>query len=106
MELHNAIVRVSLFLSHICSHNFRQVLPQCQPKNSLKMAIESPPAKPAVELVLPPSETRQHRWLTLQNGLEVVVVSDGKCDKAGVAMDVGVGHAQDPEGLEGCAHFW
>jgi insulysin len=70
------------------------------------MAIESIPAKRDVELILPPSETRLHRWLTLPNGLEVVVVSDGKCDKAGVAMDVGVGHAQDPVGLEGCAHFW
>lgn len=71
------------------------------------MTVESLPAeKPGVDLVLPPSETRLHRWLVLGIGLEVVVVSDEACDKAGVAVDVGVGHAEDPEELEGCAHFW
>ncbi|KAJ9094236.1 hypothetical protein QFC21_006062 [Naganishia friedmannii] len=64
-----------------------------------------PPPDAKIDLILPPSDTRPHRYLRLKNGLEVVLVSDEECDKAAAAMDVGVGHLEDPKGLEGCAHF-
>jgi len=41
----------------------------------------------------------------LENGLEALVVSDPKADKASAAMDVKVGHLSDPEDLQGLAHF-
>lgn len=41
----------------------------------------------------------------LENGLEVLVISDPKADKASAAMDVKVGHLSDPEDLQGLAHF-
>jgi predicted Zn-dependent peptidase len=41
----------------------------------------------------------------LENGLEALVISDPKCDKASAAMDVKVGHLSDPEDLQGLAHF-
>lgn len=41
----------------------------------------------------------------LENGLEALVVSDPKTDKAAAAMDVKVGHLSDPEDLPGLAHF-
>lgn len=64
------------------------------------------PTSGKVELILPPSEDRGHRYFRLANGVECVVVSDGACDKAAAAVDVGVGSLEDPGRLEGCAHFW
>ncbi|GHJ89944.1 hypothetical protein NliqN6_6346 [Naganishia liquefaciens] len=53
-------------------------------------------------LILPSRETRPHRWFTLRNGMECIVVcAEGQ--KAGAAMDVGVGHGEDD--TEGQAHF-
>jgi insulysin len=65
-----------------------------------------PQATGPVELILPPTENRPHRYLTLLNGLEVIVVSEPDADKAAACMDVGVGHLSDPDDLPGCAHFW
>jgi insulysin len=76
------------------------------------MASPFPPTPPlpkasgVVNLVLPPTEDRPHKYFTLTNGLEVIVVSDPKADKAAASMDVGVGHLSDPDNLPGCAHFW
>ncbi|GMK56588.1 hypothetical protein CspeluHIS016_0304280 [Cutaneotrichosporon spelunceum] len=64
-----------------------------------------PTAKGKVNLKVPPTEDRDHRYFTLPNGLEVVLVSDPKSDKAAASMDVGVGHLSDPVDLAGCAHF-
>lgn len=65
-----------------------------------------PQADGPVELKLPPTEDRPHRYFVLPNGLEVIIVSDPKADKAAASMDVGVGHLSDPDNLAGCAHFW
>ncbi|WVR07976.1 hypothetical protein IAU60_005019 [Kwoniella sp. DSM 27419] len=64
-----------------------------------------PKASGPVNLILPPSDDRPHKYFTLPNGLEVIVVSDVKADKAAASMDVGVGHLNDPDDLPGCAHF-
>ncbi|WWC92904.1 uncharacterized protein L201_007866 [Kwoniella dendrophila CBS 6074] len=63
------------------------------------------PKQENVSLILPPTEDRPHKYFTLKNGLEVIVVSDEKADKAAASMDVGVGHLSDPDDLPGCAHF-
>lgn len=65
-----------------------------------------PKAKGKVDLLLPPTEDRPHRYFVLPNGMEVIAVSDPKADKAAASMDVGVGHLSDPDNLPGCAHFW
>jgi insulysin len=65
-----------------------------------------PKADGPVNLQLPPTDDRIHKYFTLPNGMEVIVVSDPKADKAAAAMDVGVGHLSDPDDLPGCAHFW
>ena len=64
-----------------------------------------PKATGPVELILPPTEDRPHRYLVLPNGLEVIVISDPGADKSAASMDVGVGHLSDPDDLPGCAHF-
>ncbi|RXK37995.1 insulysin [Tremella mesenterica] len=64
-----------------------------------------PKASGPVQLILPPTEDRPHKYFTLPNGIEVIVVSDPKADKAAASMEVGVGHLSDPDDLPGCAHF-
>ncbi|GAA6044580.1 A-factor-processing enzyme [Rhodotorula toruloides] len=51
------------------------------------------------------NDDRVYRLIMLENGLEALVVSDPKTDKAAAAMDVKVGHLSDPEDLPGLAHF-
>ena len=51
------------------------------------------------------NDQRDYRSLTLDNGLKVLLVSDPAADKAAAAMDVEVGHAQDPDDVHGLAHF-
>ncbi|WVO12724.1 hypothetical protein L204_100332 [Cryptococcus depauperatus] len=58
-----------------------------------------------IKLVLPPTEDRVHKYFTLTNGLEVIVVSDPKAEKAAASMSIGVGYMMDPVDLPGCAHF-
>lgn len=52
-----------------------------------------------------PKDTHEYKTLTLENGLEVLLVSDSDADKAAAAMDVGVGYFQDPDDWPGLAHF-
>ncbi|HAA44525.1 MAG: peptidase, insulinase family [Halomonas sp. 54_146] len=52
-----------------------------------------------------PYDSRNYRVLTLENGLNVLLVSDPEADKAAASMNVRVGSAQDPDDLQGLAHF-
>jgi insulysin len=51
------------------------------------------------------NDTRSYRVIYLENGLEVLLISDTKTDKAAAAMDVNVGYFLDPENIPGLAHF-
>jgi insulysin len=53
----------------------------------------------------PACDTRSYRFLRLPNQLQVMLVSDPAADKAAASMDVAVGHACDPPGSPGLAHF-
>lgn len=52
-----------------------------------------------------PNDSRDYRALTLDNGLEVLLVSDPEADRAAASMNVSVGSAQDPQATPGLAHF-
>ncbi|WP_148253221.1 insulinase family protein [Aidingimonas lacisalsi] len=52
-----------------------------------------------------PHDSRDYRTLELDNGLEVLLVSDPEADKAAASMNVGVGSANDPDDLAGLAHL-
>ena len=52
-----------------------------------------------------PYDERDYRILELENGLTALLVSDADADKAAASMNVQVGSAQDPEDLQGLAHF-
>jgi insulysin len=44
----------------------------------------------------PDSDDRGYRLLKLENGLEALLIHDPSTDKAGAAMNVGVGVLSDP----------
>lgn len=43
-----------------------------------------------------PQDDREYRMIRLDNGLEAVLIHDGKADKAAASLDVAVGHLSDP----------
>ncbi|GAA6026785.1 hypothetical protein JCM8097_005860 [Rhodosporidiobolus ruineniae] len=57
------------------------------------------------EVEVSPADDRQYRFITLDNGLTALLISDSKTDKAAAALGVQVGHLSDPDDLPGLAHF-
>lgn len=57
------------------------------------------------EIVKSQNDQRAYRYLELNNGLKVVLVSDSEADKAAASMDVHIGHMADPKDREGLTHF-
>ncbi|SFH97279.1 Secreted Zn-dependent peptidases, insulinase-like [Modicisalibacter xianhensis] len=55
--------------------------------------------------IVSPNDDRDYRTLALDNGLQVLLVSDPDADKAAASMNVSVGSAQNPESIPGLAHF-
>ena len=51
------------------------------------------------------NDQRQYRYVELDNGLKVILVSDSSADKSAASMDVHIGHMADPKDREGLAHF-
>ena len=52
-----------------------------------------------------PNDTRAYRAITLENGIEVLLVSDPAVEKSAAALSVGVGLMFDPMAYQGMAHF-
>lgn len=52
-----------------------------------------------------PNDQREYRSLVLENGLNVILVSDSEADKAAASLAVNVGSGNDPKGRQGLAHF-
>lgn len=57
------------------------------------------------EVIKSPADDRDYRYVTLDNGLKVLLVSDPDTDKSAAAVDVNVGSYQDPDDRLGLAHF-
>lgn len=52
-----------------------------------------------------PNDANQYRYLELENGLQVLLISDDTADKAAASLNVAVGSGDDPAGREGLSHF-
>lgn len=52
-----------------------------------------------------PNDKRHYRAITLENKLEIMLISDETMNKSAAAMDVGVGSLEDPKEHLGLAHF-
>jgi secreted Zn-dependent insulinase-like peptidase len=62
-------------------------------------------SKMGVSLIKSENDQRSYRRLTLENQLDVLLISDPDADKAAVALDLFMGSYQNPEHTEGLAHF-
>lgn len=52
-----------------------------------------------------PNDTNQYRYLTLNNGIRVLLIHDANAQKSAAALAVNVGHFDDPSDREGLAHY-
>lgn len=57
------------------------------------------------DVVVSPNDSRQYQTLTLDNGIEVLLVSDPAVEKSAAALSVGVGLLFDPMAYQGMAHY-
>lgn len=58
-----------------------------------------------LEPIKSPADSNEYRYLSLENGLDVLLISDPDADKAAASLNVAVGSGNDPTGREGLAHF-
>ena len=63
------------------------------------------PVLAAVTIAISPVDDRQYRYVRLDNGLKVVLVSDPGTRVAAASLDVHVGSGADPKERQGLAHF-
>ncbi|BEU02858.1 peptidase M16 [Agarivorans sp. OAG1] len=52
-----------------------------------------------------PNDPKQYRYITLDNGLKVLLVQDETAQKSAASLAVNIGHFNDPKNREGLAHF-
>ena len=62
------------------------------------------PTAPAV-INKSPNDERTYAAVTLDNGLQVLMVSDQETEKSAAALSVGVGAFSDPMDFQGMAHY-
>ena len=58
-----------------------------------------------VDIIKAKNDSRNYRYIELENGITAVLISDPSAQKAAAAIDVGVGSFDNPVGKEGLAHF-
>ncbi|TMO75723.1 insulinase family protein [Pseudoalteromonas aurantia] len=59
----------------------------------------------AESLVVSPNDDRQYQTMRLENGIDVLLISDPKVEKSAAALSVGVGLLHDPMTQQGMAHY-
>ncbi|MFN0065066.1 MAG: insulinase family protein [Chlamydiales bacterium] len=73
--------------------------------SSLLFGVERVEDKCALEIVTPSLQERETRKLRLDNGLEMILISDPRTTTSGAALSVEVGSWDDPKERPGMAHF-
>ncbi|MFT5603827.1 MAG: insulysin [Paracoccaceae bacterium] len=56
-------------------------------------------------VTLPQTDSRDVRYVRLENDMQLVLISDPSADKAAASLDVRIGSRQDPWDRQGLAHF-
>lgn len=54
---------------------------------------------------LSPNDSNQYRYLTLSNGLRVLLIHSDTAQQSAAALAVNVGHFDDPVDRQGLAHY-
>ncbi len=68
-------------------------------------ACTSAPDGTGPQPVQSPNDKLQYRLLTLDNEMQVLLISDPNSPKAAASLDVMVGSGDNPQGRGGLAHF-
>ena len=94
----------------LCVLLFALFLAACEraPAPDPAPVAEKPVASPGVQAMEPvqsPNDDLQYRLLTLENDLQVLLISDPDTPKAAASLDVMVGSGDNPPGRGGLAHF-
>ena len=58
-----------------------------------------------INVIKSPADNRDYRYVKLDNGLQVLLISDPETDKAAAAVDVNTGSYMDPDHRLGLSHF-
>ena len=71
------------------------------------LAAAATAATPIVagEVTKSPGDHRQYKALTLENDLQVLLVSDDQAKKSAAALDINIGSGSNPKDRAGLAHF-
>lgn len=69
------------------------------------VVLVAAPTAWAKSIVTSAVDDREHRYMVLENGLQVLLIHDAKADKAAAALDVYTGSADNPADRAGLAHF-
>ncbi len=77
-----------------CSHS---------PKTSLEKAQNT--ASKAKHFIKSPNDPREYKTLTLDNEMDVILISDPKTQKSAAALSVDIGWLFDPKSQPGMAHY-
>jgi insulysin len=72
--------------------------------SALLLACTNSP-ETGIKPVQSPNDEREYRLLTLDNQMQVLLISDPESPKAAASLDVYVGSGDNPEGRGGLAHF-
>src|SRR5690554_6690688 len=56
-------------------------------------------------IITSPNDTREYRALTLDNQLQVLLISDAEIEGAGASLAVGVGSYHNPQAIPGLLHY-
>ncbi|MDV6316773.1 insulinase family protein [Idiomarina sp. HP20-50] len=76
-----------------------------QPVTETSQETSAQQAAVAGDVIKSPNDQRDYRVLTLDNNIEIMLVSDPNTDKSAASLSVGVGLLQDPETQQGMAHY-
>src|SRR5690606_31430378 len=55
----------------------------------------------ALEVIKSENDDREYRYITLKNKLRVLLISDAAAEKSAAALDVYIGHNQNPADRQG-----
>lgn len=79
------------------------LLAGCATEQSVSSVSSATVAKP--DVISSPNDNREYATITLDNGLEVLMVSDPAAEKSAASLSVSVGLLNDPMSQQGMAHY-
>lgn len=86
---------------HFSSLALLVALTACQQATKEELVLENQNTKP----IISENDDRDYATLHLDNGLDVILVSDTTSDKSAASLSVGVGMLKDPSTQAGMAHY-